>query len=92
MDWTSRFSPTKLRQLHIPVPDRSIQKAILLQIEELVKKVEEVKNIHKQIGSDIDMLMNSIFDKAFQGQLVKNIPNRYDQHDTSKHGSILDYT
>ena len=86
------FSPTKLNQLYISTPDRHVQKVIVFRIEELTKKVEEVKKIHEQIGSDIHGLMNSIFDKAFQGQLVKNIPNKHDEHAKSKHGSILDYT
>ncbi len=64
-----RVPQSFLDQKVIPVPPLSDQRQIILEINALQRKVDELKQIQVKTAVELEALMPSILDKAFKGEL-----------------------
>ena len=64
-----RVPQSFLDQKVIPVPYLSEQRQIIVEIDALQRKVDELKQIQVKTAVELDALLPSILDKAFKGEL-----------------------
>jgi type I restriction enzyme S subunit len=65
----------EIRRLIISLPPLPEQQEIVRRVETLFKKANEVEARHKKAKAFVDRLTQSIFAKAFRGELVPQDPN-----------------
>ncbi len=74
-----------LRNYAIPIPSIEEQKRIVLKIEELFSKLEEIKHIEEELekikNNFPDSMKYSIIDSAITGNLCLNNPNEFVTND-----------
>ena len=58
-----------LKKVPVPVPDRSEQRRILAEINELQTEVNTLKHFQAASSAEIDALLPSILSKAFEGEM-----------------------
>jgi type I restriction enzyme S subunit len=59
----------KLKRLEIPIPPLATQRRIVIYLNFLQKKEEELRRLEDETERDMDELIPSILDKAFKGEL-----------------------
>ena len=59
------LNPGKLGAVEIPIPPIEEQNRIV----ELLEKINEIKQTHKEQEAELKQLMPSLLDKAFKGEL-----------------------
>jgi type I restriction enzyme S subunit len=58
-----------INNITIALPPLSVQRASVIQLDELVTKVQRVKYYQAEAAAELDALLPSILDKAFKGEL-----------------------
>jgi type I restriction enzyme S subunit len=60
----------KLSMVHVPLPDsKKTQRRIVTYIYSLQAKVDELKRLQTETEKELEVLVPSILDKAFKGEL-----------------------
>jgi type I restriction enzyme S subunit len=63
------LSMRTIRQMKLPVPSLSEQQEIVAYMDKVQAKVDASKQLQKQTATELDALLLSILDKAFNGEL-----------------------
>jgi type I restriction enzyme S subunit len=63
------LSINDLRDLFVPCPSLTIQKAIIAKLDVLSAKTKKLEAIYKQKLADLDELKKSVLKKAFEGEI-----------------------
>lgn len=85
------FGMTRLRidlgmfkAMPIPTPNFDEQKEIVLRVESLFDKADVIEQRYKTLKEKIDQLPQSLLHKAFEGELVEQLPTDGDAKDLLK--------
>jgi type I restriction enzyme S subunit len=66
---TRKLETEKLLDFAIPVPPPEEQVRIVSKLNELYRKIEELKKLQSETAAELDALVPSILSKAFRGEL-----------------------
>ena len=61
-----------IKQFEIPIPPLEVQRKIIIKIEQIKNKIEDIAIEHKSLDYKIEQLPKSILSKAFRGELTSN--------------------
>lgn len=64
-----KISQPKLEQMPIPLPPLPEQRRIVAYLDALQAKVNALRELQSQTRAELEALMPSILEKAFQGEL-----------------------
>jgi type I restriction enzyme S subunit len=60
---------TNIRQLHLPFPPLREQRYIVAELASLQAQVNSLKSFQRETATELDTLLPSVLDKAFNGGL-----------------------
>ena len=63
------LSVGRIKGIHVPVPPLSEQRRIVKELDALQARVDALKKLQAETAVDLDALLPSILDKAFEGEL-----------------------
>jgi len=66
---TRRFETHKLLDFNLPVPPLEEQRRIIAYLDDLQAKVDTLKQLQAETDAELDALLPSVLDRAFQGEL-----------------------
>tara|TARA_Y100000590_G_scaffold290511_1_gene327013 strand:- start:224 stop:1498 length:1275 start_codon:yes stop_codon:yes gene_type:complete len=69
------FNATKVKKIIIPIPPKPEQERIVKKLDKITTLKNETLMRLETIPEQLDLLRNSILDKAFRGKLVPQNPN-----------------
>jgi len=72
------ISGTLIESLAFPLPPMDEQKRIVERLDKLLGKLDEQEEMVLEVEQKLDLLKQSILNKAFRGELGTNDPN--DEH------------
>lgn len=65
----SNISLATIRGLRVPLPTAETQRAIVAELDALQARVDELKRLQAETQKELDALLPSILDRAFEGEL-----------------------
>ena len=75
-----------IKRIQVPIPPKELQE----KFASIVEKVEALRNRQKQSTQEITKLFNSLMSKAFQGVLVRDMPETEQPQQTLTKSPTLD--
>lgn len=66
---TRKLETSKLLDFEIPVPDLATQAKLIASFDDLQRQVEALLSRQSETGAELDLLLPSLLDKAFRGEL-----------------------
>ena len=67
-----------IREFPLPVPSLQEQRRIVARLDALRAKVDVVNGMQSETAVELDALLPTILDRAFKGELVSIVSDRFD--------------